>query len=313
MTRVRDFPRLLAEVLPADWRAVLAFYFGYAISALALIVSLYLFLPILRNTNAAVTPLIDYELSLVSVTFRFSLSWWVPFGLVVLSAVLLAMSKRLEYRIWSFAYNEFWQRYRRVFAVGAGKTIRPRRLERAARARAMALRWLALLGLDLLKAIALLSLLLMLEPRVLPVVMVVLCVLMIVFYGAIWGEEAEAKADLEPGARNLEDLVRHRVRLVNARQVLFALMPITILSMLLLSRLGVGIRLDLAGLLFLSFLISALGNTLGDAVQTLIRVQQLDESLLASWGPLSRGEQAAFVDALGRGPIAATNDDCDDD
>lgn len=306
-------PWLFAAVQPANWSAVLAFYTGYAISASGFISSLYLFLPILRNAESAAMPLIDYELVFLEATARFSLFWWMPFVLVVLSAALLALSKRLEYRIWSFAHREFWKRYRAVFIDDGVETKRHRRVERAAKTRAMALRWLALLGMDLLKSSTLLLLLIWIEPLVIPVVASVLVLLMLIFRDAIWSKTGDMETDSDCDPRKLESLIRLRMRLANARQVLVALMPITLLLLLLFSRLGFGGAFDLADLLFLSFLVSAFGNTLADAIQTLIRFQQLDESLLVSWGPLSRGDRAAFLAALRRGHTSETNDgDLDD-
>lgn len=290
----------LALVRPAGYRAIVSFYAGYAVSAIALVFSLYLFLPVLRHADTEAKPLLDYEIGFFHLKYGFSLYWWVPFVLVILSAALLAISKRLEYRIWTVAHREFWQRYHAVFKDSDGDRRMLRIVDRAAKARAFALRWLALLGLELVKSIVLMLLILFLQPAVFPILITVLVVLMVIFRDAIWRESPNVTRESRPDTHGLHDLVHHRIRLTNAQQILSALMPITILALLLGPRLGFGLSFDLADLVFLSFLLSTLGVSLSSAIQNLIRVQQLDEHLLAGWEPLSRGEKTAFVMELER-------------
>ncbi len=307
-----DFFRLITLLRPTSPWPLLYCYSAYASSALFLVGSLYLFLPILRSTDTASTEAIHYQINLLTIDWRFTLPWWLPFILVATAAWLLALSKRIEFRIARHAHAEFWARHDALCGPGETRIQIRRRIDSAARSRAMALRWLSMCGLETLKIIAILALLCWLEPVTVPLVVVVGMALMLLFRKALWQHKDHGVRPPD-GRDQLQKLLRHRVRLENARQIFYALMPITILLLLMLSRALGSLSFDLADLLFLSLLVSALGNACAGAVQMLQRLRRVDLALLELWHPLVDGDLDGFFTALedagNRGDAGSGEDD----
>ncbi len=266
-------------------------YVSFGASALLFVASLYLFLPILRDANGASEQRLNYTISLLGLECDFSLHWWIPFILLVISAWLLALSKRVEFRIWKSAHQEFWQRFRAVFPV-TPEDMDERRVEAAARTRAMALRWIALIGLEVGKILAVLVILALIEPVMVPLLLVTAATLVLMFRRALWHRAGQSPVTSK-GRQDLDQIIRHRTSMANAQQVFFALMPITILLLLTLRRLQV-VTFDLAGLVFLSVLVAALGNACASGMHNLLHLRRLDLSILSLWDHLARGDAETF-------------------
>jgi len=249
----------------------LRYYVAYGASAILFLMAVYLTLPLLRDAGAQSVLMVFYEFPLPGGRrASFSLPWAVPLLAVIFAIWCLAISKRIEYCILRVGHNVVQVT---TDVLLAGKTPEGRgirNIEALGRTTGMALRHLALLVLKIVQLAIIFLLLLVMEPLVLLVVFFVVLALTLFFWSAIWPSQSEdrvALADLGP-------LISHRLRMSNAQQVYAALMPITILIVLAVSRVADLFYFDLAGLLFLSLLISFFGSALAEVFQSLLRLNQ---------------------------------------
>ncbi|HKK23119.1 MAG TPA: hypothetical protein VJ947_05485 [Pseudohaliea sp.] len=266
----------VGNVLSLDRRGAIAaslrYYLAYSASALVLLAAIYLTLPLLRDAGTRGAMMIAYELTIPGgMEVAFSLPWAVPLLAAILASWCLALSKRVEYRLWRVGHNAVQASAGVLFADVELRTRERRRLDALARATGVALRQVALLGMELLQFLVAAVLLLVLEPFALPLALCLAALLAVLFRSAIWpleaGDEAMAEGSLEP-------LIGHRLRMSNALRVFGTLMPMTALLLLVGSRVMDVFSFDLAGLLFLCLLVSALGTAIGGFVQHLLRFRR---------------------------------------
>lgn len=289
--------------------ASLRYYLSYGASAFAFLAAIYLVLPLLRDAGARGGLMVPYELSVPGGReLVFSLPWAVPLLAAVLASWCLALSKRVEYRLWWAGHDAVFSATSLLLAGDDLGAREHRRLEAMARATGMALRQLALSGLELLQLLVAAGLLLVLEPLALLFATVVAAVLAGVFRSAIWPREGGGEEVPEEG---LQRLIGHRLRMSNAQKVFATLMPITALLMLASSRMTDLFSFDLAGLLFLCLLVSALGTALGGLMQHLLRFQRrsaLQQEMLSA---LCAGDRDR-LQALLAGEGLAVTDEAED-
>ena len=250
--------------------AVLYYYLAYGGAAVLFLVSVYLTLPILRDAVLPGGSSISYSISVGGKTYwSFSLHWTLPLLGASLASFGIALSKRIEYRLLQVGHDA-------VLSSAEGLLfdidLRPRerrRLEQIAQATGMALRQLALFGLQALKMLFTAALLLLLEPIILAVTAIVAMVLSFVFRGAIWPKKNAAESQT-----NMRIIINHRLRLSDSQRVFSSLMPLTALLVLAGSRLTELFSFDLADFLFLCMLVSVLGNALGSLFQSVLRLKR---------------------------------------
>jgi len=136
--------------------------------------------------------------------------------------------------------------------------------------------------------------LLLLEPTALGFAAVVAIVLMLSFRRAIWPTQ---QIELDAQQEGLAPLIDHRLRLVNARQVFSALMPLTVLLLLAASLTMDLFSFDLARLLF-TVLISILGSSLGSLLQNLLRLRRQSVFQQKGVAALRWGDRSALESLL---------------
>lgn len=262
----------LVNLLKLQWRkvvgAVLYYYLSFGVAAVVFLVSIYLTLPILRDAGMPGGSNIPYNISIGgNVHWSFSLHWTLPLLGASLASFGIALSKRIEFRLLQVGHDA-------VLSSAEGLLfdidLRPRerrRLEQIAQATGMALRQLALFGLQALKILFTAALLLLLEPIILAVTAIVAVVLSFVFRGAIWPKKNAAESQT-----NMRITINHRLSLSDSQRVFSSLMPLTALLVLAGSRLTELFSFDLADFLFLCMLVSVLGNALGSLFQSVLRL-----------------------------------------
>ena len=292
-----SLPKYIAATRPIFIWPVIRYYVAYFGAAILLLSSLSLLLPILRGGAASVPREVHHSLTFASITVEFSLAWWIPFLCTALAAVGMIFASRLEFGIWGQVYENYLSKAAAQLAGAdyASFGIRDNLINRAARARAMTLRRIALIFLDGLKLTGLLIVLCFFEPMAVLIALSVFAALFLSFSRLTWqlGSSNNGNAD------GIKAMAEHRVRLSNARHVASAVMPLTTGAILFLSQLdSQWIEFDLVNLIIITFLVSASSTSAGTIHQTLLHMRRVPIEMLEPWPPLAAENSDVFVRAL---------------
>jgi len=305
---LNDAKHLLMLDARAAVRVSLRHYLAYTASALLFLIAIYLTLPLLREAGSRGPIMVSYDFSLPrDYEVAFSLPWPVPLLAAIFAGWCLAISKRSEYRILRAGHSAVETAVNKLLSGIALRNRDKKRVEALARATGIALRHLSLSVLAIAQLFAVILLLLFLEPLALIFMGFSTLVLTLMFWSAIWPTELTSPAD----STTIDPLISHRLRMSNAHRLFATLTPITILIMLVLSRVSDLFKFDLADLFFIALLISVFGNTLSELLQNLLRLQRRGELHQKMLAALCRSDSAQIQELLAA--QTAINEESDND